>query len=323
MAHRPNVTTETGPMMTSDAEVTERNRFERMLASIDRWQRRHRPTAFIYGVVKKFGDDRGSSLAALISYYGFFSLFPLLMVLFTVLGYVTGDNPELQRRIQESALSRSAAELCRHRRGPRQRDRAGCRCRRSPLGRARRHPGRAGRHEPGLRLPRHEEPNFVFKRLRSLATLGVIGVGVLASTAVGVVGSALERIGIFGQIGLAIGTVVVNAAVIAGLFRMLTVTPPGRRGMIRGALVGGVGWTLLQLIGGWYVSRLVDQASRTYGVFAVVIGLLSWIFLQARIFLYAAEAASVVELDLWPRGLVDGDPTPADERALARVSARV
>lgn len=78
--------------------------------------------------------------------------------------------------------------------------------------------------------PRHEEPNFVFKRLRSLATLGVIGVGVLASTAVGVVGSALERIGIFGQIGLAVGTVVVNAAVIAGLFRMLTVTPPGRRG---------------------------------------------------------------------------------------------
>lgn len=310
--------------MTSDAEVTERNRFERMLASIDRWQRRHRPTAFIYGVVKKFGDDRGSSLAALISYYGFFSLFPLLMVLFTVLGYVTGDNPELQRRIQESALSRvpllNSVDI-------------------------------AEVHGSGIALavgvvaalwaglgatqvaqdamnqvfdsPRHEEPNFVFKRLRSLATLGVIGVGVLASTAVGVVGSALERIGIFGQIGLAIGTVVVNAAVIAGLFRMLTVTPPGRRGMIRGALVGGVGWTLLQLIGGWYVSRLVDQASRTYGVFAVVIGLLSWIFLQARIFLYAAEAASVVELDLWPRGLVDGDPTPADERALARVSARV
>ena len=295
---------------------------ERLMSRLDRWQRAHRPAAFGYGVVKKFGDDRGSSHAALISYYGFFSLFPLLMVLFTVLGYVLGGNVELQQRVQESALSRipllNSVDI-------------------------------AEVHGSGIALavgvlaalwaglgatqvaqdamnqvfdsPDAEAPNFVVKRLRSLATLGVIGIGILASTAVGTLGSALERIGILGQIGLAVATLAVNVVVIVGLFRVLTVSPPALRSLATGAVVGAVGWTLLQYIGGWYVGHLVQQASRTYGVFAVVIGLLSWIFLQARIFLYAAEVASVVELDLWPRGLVAGDPTPADEQALQRLVA--
>ena len=64
------------------------NRLERGLRRVDAFQQRHRPTAFAFAVVKKFGDDRGGSLAALLTYYGFLALFPLLLLLVTGLGFV-------------------------------------------------------------------------------------------------------------------------------------------------------------------------------------------------------------------------------------------
>jgi len=61
--------------------------------------------AFPIAVVRKFGDDRGSSLAALISYYTFFSLFPLLVVLATVTGFFIRDHPDRQAALIHSALA--------------------------------------------------------------------------------------------------------------------------------------------------------------------------------------------------------------------------
>ena len=84
-----------------------------------------------------------------------------------------------------------------------------------------------------------------------------------------------------------------------------------------GALFGGVAWTALQGIGSWYTRRLVENADKTYGTFAVVIGLLSWIYLQAQVFVYAAEVSSVSSRRLWPRALDAERPTDADA-AVAR-----
>jgi uncharacterized BrkB/YihY/UPF0761 family membrane protein len=78
---------------------------DRVLRSLDRFQQRHRPLAFIFGVIKKFGDDQGGNLAALMTYYGFLSLFPLLLVLVTIMSYVLEDNADLQRSILQSALA--------------------------------------------------------------------------------------------------------------------------------------------------------------------------------------------------------------------------
>ena len=77
-----------------------------MLARIDAWQRRHGRAAFLVGVCKKFGEDRASSHAALIAYYAFLSLFPLLLVFVSVLGFVLEDDPALQEDIVDSALAR-------------------------------------------------------------------------------------------------------------------------------------------------------------------------------------------------------------------------
>ena len=71
----------------------------------DRWQQRHHASAFVVGVVKKYGDDRGGQLAALITYYGFLAMFPLLLVFVTVLGYVAHDDPSLRRDLLDTALA--------------------------------------------------------------------------------------------------------------------------------------------------------------------------------------------------------------------------
>src|SRR2546430_1753623 len=78
---------------------------QRVVRRIDEFQQRHRPLAFLFAVVKKFGDDQGGNLAALITYYGFLSLFPLLLVLVTVLGFVLQNNPDLRDDILNSAVA--------------------------------------------------------------------------------------------------------------------------------------------------------------------------------------------------------------------------
>ncbi|MFZ1491362.1 MAG: hypothetical protein WAS51_15605, partial [Ilumatobacteraceae bacterium] len=68
---------------------------------LDTWQQRHTPLAFTVGVVKKFGDDRAGRQAALIAYFGFFSLFPLLLAVTTIVSFVVSeqDAAELQDSI--------------------------------------------------------------------------------------------------------------------------------------------------------------------------------------------------------------------------------
>ena len=78
----------------------------RLVTAVDAWQRRHALGGVPIAVAKKFGEDRASSLGALIAYYGFFSLFPLLLAFVSVLGFVLEDNPSLQADIVDSTLAR-------------------------------------------------------------------------------------------------------------------------------------------------------------------------------------------------------------------------
>src|SRR4051812_33914187 len=80
-------------------------RGQRVLARVDRLQRRHAPLAVPFAVVKKFGEDQAGNLAALVAYYSFFSIFPLLLVFVTVVGFVLQDNVEAQTKLLDSALS--------------------------------------------------------------------------------------------------------------------------------------------------------------------------------------------------------------------------
>lgn len=72
---------------------------------LDGYQRRHPKAGFPIAVVYKYFDDQGGYLAALITYYGFLSLIPLLLLMSTILGFVLAGDPQAQHVVLNSALS--------------------------------------------------------------------------------------------------------------------------------------------------------------------------------------------------------------------------
>ena len=290
---------------------------------LDAWQQRHTPLAFTVGVVKKFGDDRAGRQAALIAYFGFFSLFPLLLAITTIVSFVVSeqDAAELQDSILAeipiigsqltggvNALEGSVPALVV---GVALAIYAGLRCMLAAQ----------EAMNAVWNVPRMDEPNWFAKRARSLALLGAMGLVFIASTAAsqlvplipGVAGAA--RIG-----GIALA-LVVNFLLFLIAFYALTVGKPPWRALVPGAAVGAVGYLLLQEVGRWYVDRTVKGAVDTYGTFAVVIGLLSWLYLVAQLFVFCAEVNVVAHRGLWPRSLFTSAATPADREALAGAAA--
>lgn len=290
---------------------------------VDAYQQAHPWLGFPFGVYKKFGDDRAGNLAALISYYTFFSIFPLLMVLVTILGYVLAGHPDLQQQVAKGALGQFpiiGAGQARTLTG-------------SPAaliiglilaiwsGLAVAHTGQTA-FNTVYDVPRTQWPGFAPKLLRSVELVIVGGFGLILTTLVqGAVSGS-------GNYGLPVGTgtavagaivgIVLNMVVFTYLFRRLTVRALRNRDVIVGAAIDGVAWFVLQKVGTNLVSNKVNGAQGTYGTFAVVIGLLFWFYLLAQITLYCAEVNVVRSQQLWPRGLrsMSGEATTdADRRA--------
>ncbi len=294
---------------------------ERIVAAVDRFQRRHTWLAFPFAVVKKFGEDQAGNLAALIAYYSFFSLFPLLLAMVGVLGFVLGRNAELQRRALDSALAHFPLL------GYDIRENLG-----SLHGR-----GVALAFGFGLALwagqrailASREAMNSIWDvpmRVRSgffPARLKVLGVLLLVGTAVVLTAGFSTLPGRLGlgpaiRVGAPVLSVAVNVTLFLVAFKVLTDRPCSWSELLPGAVVAGVATALLQVLGGVYVERTVQSASRTYGAFAVVIGLLTWIHFQAQLTLYAAEVNVVRARHLWPRSLTNNDLTEADRQALTQ-----
>jgi membrane protein len=294
-----------------------------LVAALDRWQR-HRPfVAFPVAVAKKFGEDRASSLAALIAYYAFFSLFPLLLAFVSILGFVLEGDESLQHDIVDSALARIPVI------GPKLRGNV-----QSLTG-----SGAALAFGLGVALwaglavtlalgrafdeiwdvPRVDQRGTLGARARGAAVLLVLAVGLVGSTVLTglAVGGGIGATG--AQIGALAVTATVNALVYLAVFGLLTDRPfrPGE--LWPGVAVATLGSLVLQAIGGWYVDRTVNRASETYGTFALVIGLLSWFWLGSQLFLLAAEVNAVRARGLWPRSLA-GELEPADVTALRRAA---
>jgi YihY family inner membrane protein len=171
-------------------------------------------------------------------------------------------------------------------------------------------------------VPKLERKGYVVRQLRGLLTLGVLAVIILGTTALGSGSNWVEVGGPFGRAAYVIAVFVVNALSIYALMNVLCQERLPWRKVWSGAVFGAIGWTLLQFLGTLYVGRVVRNASQTYGVFATVIGLLSWIYLQARVFVLAAEVSTVTDGRLWPRSLARERPTDADVKVADLIAAR-
>jgi membrane protein len=291
--------------------------------AFDRLQRRHRALGFPVAVARKFADDRAGNLAALIAYYGFFSLFPLLLVLVTVLGYVLSDRPDLSNRIVDSALAQFPVigdDLRVHA--------LGGSTVALVIGLVAAIWAGLGIALAGQRsmdevwsVPLRLRRGFLDSRLRGLLVLAVLGsLNVAITTAVGLLAGGHGH-----GLGLRIGGIALSAALdvllLWAVFRLLTPTAVPTRLLVPGIVIAGLAWAMLQVLGGIYVDRVVRHAHATYGLFAIVIGLLSWLYLGAQLLLLAAEANVVRARRMWPRGLLE-PLTAADLRAL-RATAHV
>lgn len=282
------------------------------------------------GVVYKFFDDQGAYLAALLTYYAFYAIFPLLLIASSVLGFLLQGNPQLEQQLLESALAQFPIVG-------------------SQLGRPEGIQGSAGAVVVGIvvalygatnlgqaalntlnvawGVPRNTRMSPLLSRLRSLVLFVVGGISVLVVAALSV---ALGRFGpnLFGS--ATVPRVLVWVATVAltalALTLMLSIASHVRRTMrdvIPGAVFVAVLWGVLQEVGDLYVEQVVTRVSDLNAIFALVLGLLALIYLASLIGVIGVEINVVLALGLYPRALLtpftdDVELTDADRKVYTR-----
>ena len=391
------------------------NPIERAIRRVDAAQRRHTASALVFGIIKKYGDDNGGVLAGSLAHSGFVSLFPLLLVLLTILGLIASGDPSLRHEALNAVAKQ--VQLIGHQLAGNVHQ-----LRRSSViglvaGLLALTWGTTGLAQAGLHtmaqvwnLPGPARPGYLQRLGRAALFLGVLGLGVIVTTlltslsayghhapaiavllealaaaanigmyligfrvltptgvparklvpgavAGGLAWTALQAAGtyvvhhflhsdsVYGVFATVLGLGVIVTTLLTGLtaygdravaiavllealaaaanigmyllgFRVLTPKGIPTRNLVLGAVAGGVTWTVLQAAGTYVVHHFL-QSDSVYGVFAVVLGLLAWIYLGVEITVYAAEINVVVARRLWPRSIVQPPLTPADRAVLA------
>jgi YihY family inner membrane protein len=296
------------------------NVVETRLRRIDGFQQRHRPTAFAFGVIKKYGDDNAGSLAVQLTYAMFMTLFPLLLIVVTVTGIVLADDPSARARVAASAFGQFpivGTQLAHNVHALRRSSVFGL-----IVGLVGLVYGATGLAQSGLyamaqiwTIPLAERPSFVTRLERSLLFLALMGVGLIVTTGLSMFGTFGRHNVVLGDIGELLALIVAMGLFLCG-FRVLTPKQVPFRSLVPGAVIAAIGWTILEALGGYVVGHDLKGASATYGMFGLVIGLIAWIALVAAMTLYAAEVNVVHARQLWPRSLVQPPLTDADRRSI-------
>lgn len=286
------------------------------MESLDRWQRRHPVPAAAWGVQKKFGDDNAGLWVLALSWYGFTAIFPLLLGVVTILGY-----------IGQASLGSHVVSTLQH----------------FPIIGQDLQVGGGGQSLHGSvfglvvglvglfygaqgvtltaeqtmcevwNVPKFRRPGFIPRLGRSLGGLVVISLATLINA--------------FGS-GYATGTGrawAIRVPVIAALlmfnvgaylltFRILTPRGIRTRALLPGAIFGGAAFTLLITVGTSLVEHMLRNNSNTYGTFGTVIGIVAFLGLLAKLTVFGAELNPVLDRRLYPRQFIVGEPTAADKQ---------
>jgi membrane protein len=295
---------------------------------LDRFQRRHHWAGFPIAVVYKFLDDQGNYLAALVAFFGLLSLFPLLLLLSSLLGFALDADPDMQHQILRSTLGQFPVI------GDQLKTTG---LRGSGVGVL---IGVLGSIYGGLGVaqavqnlmnvawgvPRNRRPNPVLARVRSLLLLATAGVAVVTTTFLSALGA--DDAGAFGVNGLTVGlrivltmaAVVVNAAIFVLAIHIATARDLRWRDSIPGAVGAAVAWLVLQSFGALLVGHVLKNATAVNAVFGLVLGLAVWLYVAAATLVVCVEVNVVRAKRLWPRALMtpftdDVDLTRGDRRS--------
>jgi YihY family inner membrane protein len=296
------------------------NPAERVIRRVDAAQQRHTPSAFVFGVIKKYGDDNGGTLASSLAHSALVSVFPLLLILSTVLGLVAAGDAALRERIKDAAANQVPMI------GQQLTGNIGALHRSSLtgliVGLAVLVWGATGLAQSGLfameqvwNLPGPARPGFFPRLGRCALFLAVLGVGVLLTTLLTSLDAFTGEGAGFVVLANA-AALVANAVTYLAGFRVLTPKGVPIRSLVPGALAGAVVWTVLQYFGVLVIHHFV-QSNSAYGtVFGTLLALVAWLYLAAQITVYAAEINVVLARRLWPRSILQPPLTQADRATL-------
>ena len=305
------------------------NPVEKVIRKVDATQRRFTPTAFVFGVIKKYGDDNGGVLVSNLAYSSFVSLFPLLLILYAILGLIAAHDPSF-RESAVKAKNAVASQI------PLLGQTLASNVDASTLQRSSTIGlivglvvliyGVTGLAQAGLftmtqvwNLPGPARPGYVQRLGRALLFLCLLGGGVIVTTGLASLRQStyLQNYkGFWFDLLIYVVIAAFGAGMYLGAFRALTPKGVPTRSLLPGAITGGILWTVLQLLSAWLVHRFLHSNS-AYGVFASVLGLLAWIYLAIEITVYSAEINVVLARRLWPRSIVQPPLIEADRASMA------
>ena len=294
-------------------------RVTRVIAWADRLQRRHGVLGFPYAVVKKYGDDEGGREAALITYYGFLSTFPLLLLAVAVLSRVLVDHPDLRQRLITAIVPQALRSTVEHS------------VTTLPTSAIPFVAGLIGLLFSGTgvvfsvyqtlnhvaAVPHRLRAGFVSRYARVFVMLVTLLLGAVVVGGLTVVVTALPGVPGVQRAAAVLGSALAVFAVLLLAVRLLLARPAPVRALWPGAVLGAAAVTVGLNAGAPLLARLVTKAGPVYGSFATVAGMFALLYLVNQALVYAAEIAAVRHARLWPRAVDASRPTAADVRALA------
>lgn len=282
-------------------------KIQSVLRFIDRAQQSHTAISFPIAVIKRYGDEQIGKQAALVTYYAFLSLFPLLMIFITVLGFAISNNPALEAKVSQTvfhlfpALGNDLKSQVRTLRS------SGLALALQILVVAYGARGLASILQETFNniwhvSPEHR-PGFWGDHARSFGMMAAVGVGMVAGTTISYVLGSILRLGITGTILLTIVNLAITFGLFVAVFRLGTAGTITTKKLIVGALVATIGTVIIQRLGGVIMQQELPKLQGSYGSFAIALGMLFWIYLQAQVILYALVITVVrIERD-WPKKL--------------------
>lgn len=302
--------------MTSDNSSGAAEQAKQKLDRVDEFQQQHKPVAIPIAVFKKFSEDQSTNLASMIAFWAFFSIFPLLLVLVTLLGFLlpTGTKNSVLHQVAHffplmdtssiSGLSGSWWALILGIVSALWSGSAVVRTVQFAFNSV-------------WEIPYHQRPKFVEKLMRSVLVLSTIGVGLVISVLItGFVSGASNTLHLawFGHLIGYVIAIALDVGLFIAAFRMLTDRDISTKDVLPGAILSGVAFWVLQSLSSLIISHYLQNAQSTYGKFATVITMLWWFYITSIVTLLGAQLNVVLKERLYPRGLVNPPDTEADHR---------
>lgn len=278
---------------------------------LDRFQQRHAVLAFPVAVWRELQKVKAGYLGAILTFFAFISLFPLLLILTTVLGVVLRHYPGVQQRVLNSALVDFPVIGDQLKNNIRGFARSGVGLTISIITTAIGSLGLANAAQYVMNMlwdvPEDRRPGFPMSWLRSFGIIATMGLGVLSTTMLTAIGqwASNHAFDMASQIGLLAASFALTGLLFWLGLRMATAPGVRTRDLFLGALIATVFWQGLQYLGGALAAHQLRHSSALYGVFGLVLGLVAWIYLLTRLTLIAVATDVVRARRAWPRSLFD------------------